>query len=315
MPERLITHLRYAALAIPDYTKQLAFYQDLWGLEPVANDSGVAFLAAAGSPEQYVVRLRQSERKRVDLVAFGAATVDDVDTLAARLVSAGVQLVSEPGKLDTPGAGYGVRFFDPDGRVIEVSADVQTRQHRKIEEREDIPVRLSHVVINSADPVSLAAFYEKHLGFAISDTLTMPGVGPAMVFMRCNAQHHVFAISRAMHASLNHVSFEMRGLDEYMRGTGRLKRAGVKMLWGPGRHLGGDNTFSYFLDPSGNVMEYTAELEMIDEDLWHPHVYDCSDPTVLDQWGTANTFQEMIQELMRSGPGDTADPVFEAPPI
>ena len=38
-----------------------------------------------------------------------------------------------------------------------------------------------------------------------------------------------------------------------MRGTGRLLRAGVEKVWGPGRHMAGNNTFSYFLDPHGNT--------------------------------------------------------------
>ena len=64
------------------------------------------------------------------------------------------------------------------------------------------------------------------------------------------------------------------------------------LLWGPGRHCAGDNTFSYFLDPSGNTMEYTTELEELDEDTWHPHIYDLTDPQVQDQWGTARRGEE-----------------------
>ncbi len=79
--------------------------------------------------------------------------------------------------------------------------------------------------------------------------------------MRVNSWHHSLAIARGPHPSLHHASFELRGIDEYMRGTGRLLRAGVEKIWGPGRHLAGNNTFSYFLDPSGNTMEYTTELE------------------------------------------------------
>ena len=311
MTDRLITHLRHIDLAVPDFGKQLEFYQNLWGLEPVARMSGIAFLAAVGSPEQYVVRLRAAEAKRVDLVAFGAANQAGVDTLAARLASAGVRLVSEPGKLDTPGGGYGFRFFDNDGRVVEVSADVEARQHRRVEPKESIPVRLSHTVVNSAEPEKTVAFYEKYLGFALSDTLAHPAFGPAMYFMRCNPQHHSFAVARGRHASLHHVSFEMRGLDEYMRGTGRLKRAGVQLMWGPGRHLAGDNTFSYFIDPSANVMEYSTEMEVLDEDTWHPHVYSLAELEVQDQWGTANS----VEEMMARSPQDTPDPAFVAPPV
>ena len=63
-----------------------------------------------------------------------------------------MQLVSEPGTLQTPGGGYGFRFFDNEGRTVEISSDVAVREHRTIEEGESIPVRLSHVVINSRRP-------------------------------------------------------------------------------------------------------------------------------------------------------------------
>jgi predicted enzyme related to lactoylglutathione lyase len=153
MPQHLITHLRHVDLAVPDYQAQLDFYTGAWGLKSEHNDTGLAFLAAEGSPEQYVVRLRKSDEKRVDLISFGTATPADVDTLAGRVAAAGVQLISEPGALQTPGGGYGFRFFDNEGRAVEISSDVALRQHRKIEEGETIPVRLSHVVLNSADPV------------------------------------------------------------------------------------------------------------------------------------------------------------------
>ena len=74
MNERLITHLRHVDLAVPDYDKQFRFYTEMWGLDPTITDDGIAFLAAAGSPEQYSVRLRRAAEKRLDLIAFGAAT-------------------------------------------------------------------------------------------------------------------------------------------------------------------------------------------------------------------------------------------------
>src|SRR5699024_8647381 len=122
--------------------------------------------------------------------------------------------------LTTPGGGYGLRFFDPDGRLVEVSAAVDERPYRLLEERESIPRKLSHVVINAKDVHATKAFYETHLAFKLSDWL-----GDVMCFMRSRAQHHILAIARAPSNSLNHISFEMRGIDEYMRGTGRMIRS------------------------------------------------------------------------------------------
>jgi catechol 2,3-dioxygenase-like lactoylglutathione lyase family enzyme len=308
----MITHLRHIDLAVPDLARQRDFFTNAWGLSAEHTDPGIAFLAAEGSPEQYVVRLREAADKRIDLIAFGVGSPSDVDILAERLAVAGVTLVTEPGTMTTPGGGYGFRFFDNEGRTVEISADVAVRRHRRIEEGEHVPVRLSHVVINSANPEETRAFYEKHLGFRLSDILTHPRMGEMMWFLRINSWHHSLAIARGPHPSLHHASFELRGLDEYMRGTGKLLRAGVEKIWGPGRHLAGNNTFSYFLDPHGNTVEYTTELELVDEDAWHPHLYDFSDPTVSDQWGTANAMDEFVA---RKSFNDPDRGLFIAPPV
>jgi catechol 2,3-dioxygenase-like lactoylglutathione lyase family enzyme len=312
MSDRLITHLRHVDLAVPDYGTQVRFYTEMWGLTPTTGDDGITFLAAEGSPEQYVVRIRRAAEKRLDLVAFGAATPSDVDTLAARLAADGVRLITEPGALQTPGGGYGFRFFDIDGRTVEVSADVAVRAHRKVEAGESIPVKLSHVVLNSPSPEATVAFYERHLAFRLSDRLMHPRMGEMMWFLRSNPQHHNLAITRGPHVALHHASFELRGIDEYMRGTGRLLRAGVEKVWGPGRHLAGENTFSYFLDPHGNTIEYTTELEVLDEDSWHPHLYDITDPMVSDQWGTANPMNEFVAKQSFNDPDKG---IFVAPPV
>src|ERR671910_2152378 len=120
-----VTSLRHVDVAVPDFDKTLDFYGGIWGLKQVEGESDIAFLAAEGSPEQFVYRVRKADEKRLDLIAFGADSPEDVDELAAGLADAGLRFVSEPGKLQTPGGGYGFRFFDPEGRVIEVSAGVE----------------------------------------------------------------------------------------------------------------------------------------------------------------------------------------------
>jgi catechol 2,3-dioxygenase-like lactoylglutathione lyase family enzyme len=309
---RLITHLRHVDLAVPDFARQRAFYVDLFGLTEVASDAGLSFLAAEGSAEPYVVRVRESADKRVDLVALGAANRADVDALATQLATAGVPLITEPGGLGTPGGGYGFRCFDGDGRTLEVSADVAPRAARALEPLESIPKSLSHIVLNSPNPESTVAWYMEHLGVAISDQLNVPGMGDVMWFLRCSQWHHTFAVARGPHASLHHLSFEMAGVEENMFATGRLLRAGIERIWGPGKHLAGQNMFNYFLDPSGNTMEYTTMLESVDEDTWVPHVYSFADPMVADQWGTANP---MGPEVAASSFNEPDRGLFVAPPV
>lgn len=310
--DRLITHLRHVHLAVPDFDAQRNFYTDVWGLTEVASDSGLSYLAAEGSTESHVVRIRQSDTKGVETIALGAADRSSVDQLADQLGAAGVTMLVEPGELAGPFGGYGVSFFDLDGRVIEVSTEVQQRVARDIEDGESIPVKLSHCVVNSTNPVATAKWFEQHLGFDESDRLVAPDMGVLMVFLRCNDSHHSLAIAGAPHASLHHLSFELRGVDEFMRGTGRVLRAGGDLVWGPGRHTAGDNTFSYFLDPSGNTMEYTTELERVDEATWVAHEHDVREPMTQDQWGTAAPMGPEIASKSFNAPDAC---LFVAPPV
>ncbi len=312
MTQRLISHLRHLALAVDNFDDELRFLTEFWGLTRVAGDTDVAYLAAEGSPEPYVVRLRRAA-KRIDLISFGAATSADVDTLHRRLVGAGVEIVHEPRGLTQYGGGYGFRFFDLDGRTVEVSSEVTLRESRKIAPREPVPVKLSHVVVNTVDLEKTTQWYIDHLDFAISDTLWSAKMGDLMNFMRCNNAHHSLAIAHGPHASLHHASFEMRGVEEWMRGAGKILRSGARMVWGPGRHNAGDNTFAYFLDPAGNTLEYTTELAVIeDEDTWHPSVLDVNLVSTQDQWGTANEMSELVA---RESFNDVDPGLFAAPPV
>ncbi|MBV9120710.1 MAG: VOC family protein, partial [Chloroflexi bacterium] len=243
MSQPRVTELRHIGVAVPDFDKQVAFYQDVWGLSKVATDGDIAYFATEGSPEQYVLRIRKSLERRVDLLALGMPDVAGVDQLAERLAADGVQLISQPGKLQTPGGGYGLRFFDPDGRTVEVSAGVQERQWRVLEYRESIPAQLSHLVFNSPNPQQCIEFYQEKLGMKLSGWL-----GDFFGFLRCRPDFHNLAFVKSANANLHHVSFELRGYDEYLRGVGRVLKAGTPMPWGIGKHTPADSGFAYFID-------------------------------------------------------------------
>lgn len=306
-----ITHLRHVGFAMPQLAEQRAFYSNQWGLTEVAELDGVHFFAAEGSSEPYVIRLREDSRKRADLISFGASTRACVDKLAMQLKGDGVSIIHDARELSTPGGGYGVRFFDVDGRVIEVSADVAMREARALKRGESIPARLSHCVVNSPNPQATVDWYEKHLGLRVVETLHIHD-RTLMWFMRCNhPQHHVFAVGNAPHVAMHHVSFDMRGIDEFLRGVGRLQRAGNELIWGPGRHQTGDNAYGYFSDAAGNTVEYTAGMSELDE-AWQVSAGDLTDPSVLDSWGTSNPWGDHVMRHHFNTPDEG---LFVAPPL
>ncbi len=124
----------------------------------------------------------------------------------------------------------------------------------------DRPIELSHVVLNSKDAAAAERFAIEKLGFKLSDRTRH------MHFVRCNNVHHCIAYARTGTSSLNHIAFEVQGIDSVMRGIGRMRDAGFAPVWGPGRHGPGNNVFGYFIGPHGGVIEYTSEVEEVGDD-------------------------------------------------
>jgi catechol-2,3-dioxygenase len=273
-----VTEIRYVGYAVTDLEAERAFYRDKWGLREAGEHDGMVYFAAQAHDEPYVVRLRRDEKKRVDVIGLATSSRADVDALAAKVEAAGCRIIFAPKALEGPGGGYGFRFFSPDGLPFEVSADVARGPKRATQRWEGIPEKISHVVLHSPRHKEATQFFIDVLGFKLSDWL-----GDFMSFLRCNEWHHRIAILPGP-PCLNHVAYDVASVDEMMRGVSRLKELEVEIRWGPGRHTAGNNAFSYFTTPAGFAVEYTADLERVDEATWQPQVHTPSART-MDQWG------------------------------
>ncbi len=273
-----VNDIRYVGYGVPDLAGEQAFYRDSWGLREVAADDGMAYFACEGHGEHHVVRLRQAEDNRIDVIALSANDRAAVDALHGKVVEAGCRIIFGPRDLASPGGGYGFRFFSPDGLPFEISSDVAPGPFREMKRWDGVPQKISHIVLHSPDHQAAVRFFTDVLGFRLSDWL-----GDFMAFLRCNSAHHRIAILPGP-PCLNHVAYDMLSVDDMMRGISRLRKKGTDLRWGPGRHTAGNNTFSYFTTPGGFAVEYTSELDEVDFDT-HEHQVHVPSPGVMDQWG------------------------------
>lgn len=273
-----VSDIRYVGYGVTDLEAERKFYTETWGLTEVGQKDGMVHLAAEGHDEMYVVRLRQAPRKQVDIIAMAADSRADVDALHQQVKDAGCQISSTPAELDTLGGGYGFRFFSPDGLPFEISSDVARGTSRPLARWDAIPEKISHIVLHSPNHKAAVQFFADVLGFRVSDWL-----GDFMCFLRCNEWHHRLAILPGP-PCLNHVAYDVPSVDDMMRGISRLKKDSYDIQWGPGRHTAGNNTFSYFITPGGFIVEYTSELEQVDDATWVAQVHVPS-ATAMDQWG------------------------------
>src|SRR5579864_7100278 len=275
-----VARLSHVGLRAQDLSKQAEFYTDRWGLERIDEDGDELFLRAEG-PDHHVLTLHAgADSSGLDHFAFEVSEPDDIDRAADILAAQGYEIVTPPTQDLEPGVARAIRFKDPDGNLVELVSGVDSVRDA-YGPRDVKPTLLNHVVLNTTDRSRLEQFYGGLLGFKLSDTL--PNF---MTFWRCNANHHSLAFASppggGTHLGLNHAAFEVRDWNELMRGVFFLGEHGVKRMWGPGRHLAGNNLFSYYFDPEGNVVEYTTEVEQITSDDYVPPVR----PLIPDQWGS-----------------------------
>lgn len=290
----MITHLRSIAISAQDPAQLLPFYEQTWGLERVADGADGAILLRARSPEHHVFTLAPGDGHSLDLISLGASSSAAVDEIVARVRAAGGEVEQPPAPSSAPGGGYRAIVRDPEGRRLEISADVA--EHTEAPTRDYGPDRLSHIVLNSTDLETSKNFYLDVLGFRISDWYE----NDQMIFLSCNELHHCIVLAPGEWTSLNHVAFEVASADEVMRALGRMRKAGFDTIWGPGRHGPGGNVFCYFVDPVGNVIEYTAELLILSDD-WQAHSWERNQENA-DVWGTSGGIGPDIIAAMANPP-------------
>jgi catechol 2,3-dioxygenase-like lactoylglutathione lyase family enzyme len=300
--------LRSVTLGVPDPATSKEFYNQVWGLGITEADTDRFWLRGTGD-EHHILKLQNAAENSLGGITFSVGTPQEIDAAARALENLGIPLLREPGlRTDDAAGGYAMALVDPEGRVIELAADVHAVVRQDERGYGALPRRLAHVVLNTVDIDRATAFYSQVLGMRVSDWSEHQ-----MSFLRCNREHHVIAFNQAPWASINHVAYEMSTVDHFMRGIGNLKVHGISPQWGPGRHGPGDNTFSYYTDPARLVCEYTSEVIQVDEDSWLCRTWKRT-PELSDQWRTAGPPTTEIRSAMAGVPDPGARGLVDPKP-
>ncbi len=287
-----IEAVRSVALNVPDLAQAEAFYTDVWKLDVAHRKEGALYLRGTGGDHHLLALYAGGPVPQIRQVTLRARSAEALQAVAEAVPRAGGRITSPIGPLHrNPAGGTGLTFSDPHGRIFQV-VHGDTRREGTVER--DRPERLTHVVLNSHAVDETQQFLMDALGFRLADRTV------AIAFMNCNSDHHSLAVGISDNDALNHIAFLMPDADSVMRGGGRMKDAGFPIQWGPGRHGPGDNLFNYFIDPFGVVIEYTAEVEQVDESYVPRGPADWKwPPGRVDQWGIAPPPGPTLKEAQR----------------
>ncbi len=262
-----VRRLGHATLTTPDLERQIEYYSEMVGLRVIARERDRAFLATRDGLE--AIALQQGTQARLTQLAFQVAPRTDLAAVARVLADAGIK--SEPRRGISPGVAQAIAFEDLKGTLIEIYADYAFAP-RDTRPSAVAPIRLGHVAHRVTDVQEVVKFYTDVLGFRVSDWRE-----DTFAFLRCGVDHHTVNFVVDPSPQLHHIAFELADWAAIHRSCDHLARHGIRLVWGPGRHIIGHNIAAYHRTADDIRVEFFTEMDqMKDEELgyfdprpWH----------------------------------------------
>ena len=272
-------------IGVPDVAPVAAFYRE-FGLVETGPDT----FATRDGGEQ--LRLRTAPSRRLVELGIGVEDADDLGRAERALSELGVEATRKGGAVraiePVTGTAVVLAVAPP---IVQSTEPAPALNRPGNLERTNLraaglertaavhPRKLGHVVLGSPDQEATQRFFTDGLGFKVSDEIA--GIA---AFLRCSTDHHNVLVQGAPAPYLHHTSWQVDDVDDIGRAATALIDADPRChVWGLGRHYIGSNFFWYLRDPAGNFAEYYSDLDVVDDDMWHPSAI--ADRRALYAWG------------------------------
>ena len=286
-----LLRLGHATFETPDLDKAIEHHTQVIGLSLIARERDRAYLATRIG--QLAVEFVKAPEPKCAKLTFEVPASSDFAAIRRQLHDHGI---SAGEKSDaSPGLSKVLSFADPKGTTIELFRDWNHVGNEQQVVGTGV-FKLGHIAFFVPEPKAMAEFYDKVLGFRISDW-----IGDFFVFMRCNADHHTVNFIRGDKIHMHHIAYELKDFAHLQSACDVLGQRKIPIAWGPTRLGPGHNVAIFHRDHDDWITEFYAELDqMKDEELgyfdprpWHqdrpqrPKVWD--NAVVAQIWGPPPT--------------------------
>jgi catechol 2,3-dioxygenase-like lactoylglutathione lyase family enzyme len=274
----MVDRVGHVALRVTDLERSVDFAERILGLRESLRDGTTSYLTC--NERHHELMLLAGEAVACDHLAFETYDPEGVDRLRAQ--------VTPLDEAPEQGVGDAVRFVGPGGFVFEVFHGMQRTGPRHYDTAGVRPRKFEHITVKSSVKEELERFLEGVLGLRVSDRAE-----EQIVWFRASDEHHGFSVIRSDVDQLQHYAWQVDW--ESIRRVGdRLVAHDRTFLWGPGHHGIGDNYFSYFVDADGVIVEYSADMQRIeDERTYEPRIWP-DVPLSVNLWGNPPPPPEFI---------------------
>lgn len=288
--------LGHATFETPDLEKAIAYYTQVNGLIVAARDRNRAFLATKIG--QLAVQLDLGNDSRCTKLSFEVAPDEDFAAMRRDLAKDGIK--SDERSDAVPGLARTLAFHDPKGTTIELFS-----QWNFIGANHPVigagPLKLGHVAFVVNDPKTIAEFYQRVLGFRVSDWIE-----DFFVFLRCNADHHALNFISGRNLKVHHFAFELKDFAHMQGACDCLGQWKIPIIWGPVRLGPGHNVAIFHRNADDQVVEFYAELDQMTDDAlgyfvprpWHrdhpqrPKIWSRAEGSIWGPPPTADFFRD-----------------------
>lgn len=242
-------YLHHLALKSPDPERLAKFYAETMQMH--AERLGQGYVCTG--PGRRLI-LEEGPAKTLGHAAFACRDHDALAEIRARAETEGLR----PQTANTPLMADGAfSVIDPDGNTIVFGLAGRDP------ERGGIKGPIQHLTLATRDIAAIEAFYAGKLGFLVSDYVVNDAGKVMTCFFRSNHEHHSLGCFFQDRQGIDHHSYEAGEWGVIKDWCDHFATKDVQLMWGPGRHGPGNNLFIFIVDPDGNWIEVSAELEVM----------------------------------------------------
>lgn len=282
----MIHRIGHVGIQVSDLDRSVRHAEQIMGLREVERVNGASYLTCNERHHELV--LIKGDEVACDHLAFETESKEALELAREAVEREGFAILSD--EPEEPGIEDAVRFAGPGGFVFELFHGMVRDQPRDYDTFGVRPRKFEHITVKSSSKEGMEDFLVRVLGFKLSDRS-----GDSISWLRCSPEHHGVSVIRDEKDQLQHYAWQIPDYSDTRLIGDHLMRAGKQFLWGPGHHGIGDNYFCYFFDDDGVIVEYSANMLMIDAEASHEPRTWPDVPLSVNRWGNPPPPEEFFE--------------------
>ncbi len=278
-----MAHLGHLELLTPKIEESVRFFTGIMGMTESGRERDSVYLRAYDDYERHSLKLTASKLPGLGHVAYRARSPQALERRVAAVKESGLGIGWTKGDL-----AHGPAFLcqDLDGHNIELYYETQwyeappelrpalKNQAQRFPGRGVNARRLDHWNGLAVDIEANRQFFEKYLGFRLTEQIVLDDGSEAAMWMTCTNKSYDFAYTRdhtGTRGRFHHVTYAVNSREEVLLAADICLENGVPIETGPHKHAIQQTFFLYVFEPGGNRIEIAnAGARLILAPDWKP---------------------------------------------